>query len=98
LEDAGYEVVTAKDAAEALRRMESIKLDAIMLDVNLGGENGLLLMELLQQRHPGVPIIVYTGLDHDAAEIQAMLRRGARQYLRKGTMGELCTTLKTILN
>jgi len=36
LQDAGFEVVTAKDAAEALQRMETFKLDGIVLDLNLG--------------------------------------------------------------
>src|SRR2546430_6426370 len=78
--DAGFEVLTAGDAAEALRRMEFVKLDAIILDLNLAGENGLLLMEFLKQKHPGVPILIYTGMDHDKATIQAMIKKGARQY------------------
>src|SRR5438132_6234667 len=98
LQDAGFEVLTAKDATEALRRMETVKLDGIILDVNLGGENGLLLMELLKQKHPGVPILIYTGLDHDAEAIQTMLKQGARQYLRKGSMAELCNTLRAMVN
>jgi CheY-like chemotaxis protein len=98
LEDAGFEVVTAKDAAEALRSMETFKLDGIVLDLNLAGENGLLLMELLKQKHPGVPILIYTGMDHDSAQIQTMLQQGARQYLRKGSMAELCNTLKSMVN
>ena len=98
LKDAGFEVVTAKDQAEALRRMETIKLDGIVLDVNLAGENGLLLMELLKEKHPGVPILVYTGMDHDAAKIQEILHQGARRYLRKGSMADLCSTLKSMVN
>jgi CheY-like chemotaxis protein len=98
LEDAGFEVVTAKDQAEALQRMETLKLDGIVLDVNLAGENGLLLMEFLKQKHPGVPILVYTGMDHDEAQVQTMLKQGARQYLRKGSMADLCNTLKRMVN
>lgn len=98
LQDAGFNVLTAKDAAEALRRMESVKLDAIVLDLNLAGENGLLLMEFLKQKHPGVPILLYTGMDHDAAKIQEMLKSGAKQYLRKGSMAELCNALKSMVN
>ena len=98
LEDAGFEVMTAKDAAEALRRMETLKLDGIVLDVNLAGENGLLLMEFLKQKHPGVPILIYSGMDHDSAAIQTMLKQGARHYLRKGSMADLCNTLKGMVN
>ena len=98
LQDAGFEVVTAKDAAEALQRMETFKLDGIVLDLNLGGENGLLLMELLKQKHPGVPILIYTGQEHDEVAIQGMIKQGARKYLRKGSMADLCNTLKNMVN
>ena len=94
LADAGFEVMTAQDIAEALQRMEAVNLDGIVLDVNLAGQNGLLLLELLKQKHPGVPILIYTGLEHDSAAIQTMLTQGAARYLRKGSMGDLCATLK----
>jgi CheY-like chemotaxis protein len=98
LQDAGFEVITAADAAEALRRMELVKLDAIVLDLNLAGENGLLLMEFLKQKHPGVPILIYTGMAHDTSAIQGMIKQGARKYLRKGSMAELCDTIKSMVN
>jgi twitching motility two-component system response regulator PilH len=98
LRDAGFNILTAKDEAEALRRMETVKLDAIILDLNLAGQNGLLLMELLKQRHPGVPVLIYTGMDHDNSAITEMLKSGAKKYLRKGSMAELCDTLKAMVN
>ena len=98
LEDAGFEVLTAKDAAETLKRSETVKLDGIVLDLNLAGENGLLLMELLKQKHPGVPILFYTGQDHDKESIDSMIKQGAKQYLKKGSMSDLCTTLKAMVN
>jgi DNA-binding response OmpR family regulator len=98
LRDAGFNILTAKDEAEALRRMETVQLDAIILDLNLGGQNGLLLMELLKQRHPGVPILIYTGMDHNDTAITQMLKNGAKKYLRKGSMTELCNTLKAMVN
>jgi CheY-like chemotaxis protein len=98
LRDAGFNILTAKDEAEALRRMETVKLDGIVLDLNLAGQNGLLLMELLKQRHPGVPVLIYTGMDHNDRAITEMLKSGAKKYLRKGSMTELCETLKAMVN
>jgi CheY-like chemotaxis protein len=98
LRDAGFNILTAKDEAEALRRMETVKLDGIVLDLNLAGQNGLLLMELLKQRHPGVPVLIYTGMDHNDSAITEMLKSGAKKYLRKGSMAELCDTLKAMVN
>jgi CheY-like chemotaxis protein len=98
LRDAGFNILTAKDEAEALRRMETVKLDGIVLDLNLAGQNGLLLMELLKQRHPGVPVLIYTGMDHNDRAITEMLKSGAKKYLRKGSMTELCDTLRAMVN
>jgi CheY-like chemotaxis protein len=98
LQDAGFEVVTAKDLTEALQRLETPRLDGIVLDLNLAGENGLLLMEFLKQKHPGIPILIYTGYQHDDEAVQNMLKQGARKYLRKGSMTELCDTLKSMVN
>jgi CheY-like chemotaxis protein len=98
LEDAGFEVVTAKDLTEALKRLATTRPDGIVLDLNLAGENGLLVMELLKEKHPGIPILIYTGYQHDEQAVQQMLRQGARKYLRKGSMTELCNTLRSMVN
>jgi CheY-like chemotaxis protein len=89
LTDAGYEVWTARNTAEALRQAGRVKPDLIILDLNLGGESGLAVMKLLKEEHPGVPVLLYTGMEHDQTSVQAMLREGAQQYLRKTTMGEM---------
>ena len=89
LTDSGYEVWTARDAAEALRQAERVKPDLIILDLNLGGESGVAVMKLLKGKHPGVPILLYTGMEYDQSAVQAMLREGAQQYLPKTTMGEM---------
>src|SRR5580704_9890445 len=52
LKDSGYEVVTARDATEALSRTEGVDLGLIILDLNLAGENGLMLMKFLKRNHP----------------------------------------------
>ena len=89
LKDAGYEVLTAKSSTEALSCSQGVDLSLIILDLNLAGEDGVTLMKLLKRNHPQVPIILYTGQEHDERAVQAMIQQGAHQYLRKGTMGEL---------
>ncbi len=89
LRDAGYEVITAKDVFETGLQTYGMKLDLIILDVNLGKENAPGLMRLLKESHPGVPIILYTGLEEQDAPVQSMMKEGARGYLRKASMKEL---------
>ena len=97
LKDSGYDVLTARDATEALGQTEGVDLSLIILDLNLAGENGLMLMKFLKRNHPDVPIILYTGQEHDSMAIAQMLKQGAQQYVRKGTLGELLKAVQGVL-
>lgn len=93
----GYEVMTAETVEVALDLADGIPLDAMVLDVNLSGENGLQFMTFLHRNHPDVPIILYTGMQHDDDVIQKALKEGARQYLRKGgPLDELVQAVKSV--
>lgn len=89
LKESGYEVLTASNGQEAILHTQSAKPDLILLDLHLDGESGLDVMKLLKQKAPNVPIILYTGRDHDDETVKVMLRQGAQGYLKKGTMGEM---------
>jgi DNA-binding response OmpR family regulator len=93
LTEAGYEVLTAADATEGMAEAEGTALALIILDLNLAGESGLMLMRFLHRNHPQVPIILFTGMDHDDEAIRKMLKEGAVQYLPKGGIEELILTV-----
>jgi DNA-binding response OmpR family regulator len=97
LQDAGYEVLPARDTAEALAQTQSVGPDLIILDLNLAGESGVPLIGIFKEQHPRVPVLVYTGIEHDQNAINDLLAQGADQYLRKGTMGELLRTVQSTL-
>jgi len=97
LSEPGVSVSTAKDATEALVEAESQKLDLIVLDLDLNGENGVELLKFLKRNLPDVPVILYTGRTHDEDAILAMLRAGALQYLPKGPLKELRRVVETVL-
>jgi len=98
LEESGYQVVTASNGSEALLEMDRNRVDAVLLDVNLGGEDGIALMGVLRRTHPNLPVILYTGMPHDHSEIQSMLKKGAQLYLRKRTMQDLLHGVRSVLN
>lgn len=89
LKGAGHNVLPAKDATEAMIQAEKAKLGLIILDVDLGGEDGLMFMKFLKRNYPGVPIILSSDTEHDEEAVKAMLLQGAHQYLRKGSIEEL---------
>jgi|SRR5579872_2672258 len=92
--ESGYDIITAKNGTEALLKSQDVPLDVIIVDVNLAGENGVTLMTFLKRNHPNVPVILYTGMQHDEAMVQGMLKQGAQQYLRKGTLEELAKAVE----
>ncbi len=94
LEESGFKVITARNGTEALLVSNGVRLNVIVLDINLAGENGVVFMEFLKRNHPGVPVLLYTGMEHDEAAIEGMLKRGAHQYLRKGGMHDLLAAVQ----
>ncbi|HWY78247.1 MAG TPA: response regulator [Verrucomicrobiae bacterium] len=95
LEESGFKVLTARNGTEALLVSGGVQLNAIVLDINLAGENGVVFIEFLKRNHPGVPVLLYTSMDHDKAAIEEMLKKGAHQYLRKGSMQDLLAAVQS---
>ena len=63
LEQAGYEVVTARDGLEGIAKAEFRKPDLILLDLMMPDVSGGRMYDEMKQ-HPstsGIPIIVVTG-------------------------------------
>ena len=55
LADAGFEVVTAADGAEALALATKEPVDAVITDLSMAGLDGLAVIRGLQARSPGLP-------------------------------------------
>jgi two-component system response regulator ResD len=94
LEDAGHVVLSAQDATEAMTLADAGKPDVIILDLDLKGESGVELMKYFCRNHPGIPIILFTGLAHDDETILTMLQQGAYRYVRKGPLDVLCRAVE----
>ena len=69
LEQLGYRVVRAENAAEALRHLQQgIGVDLVLSDIVMPGAiNGLGLAELCRERFPGIPVLLTSGFS-DAAQ------------------------------
>lgn len=82
LRSAGYAVVTAQDAATAVKAFAQDKPDVVVADVALGKASGLDVVRQVRQADPLVPVIVITGSStpETAAEV---VRAGASDYLLK---------------
>jgi DNA-binding NtrC family response regulator len=63
LEDAGYEVIEAVNAEQALAQLDARPdIEVIFTDINMPGEmNGFDLVREVHRRRPGIPVILTSG-------------------------------------
>jgi len=81
LERRGHACLHASTAADALRLAAS-PVAAIVLDLKLGADNGLTLIEPLRTLQPEAPILLLTGYASIATAVDA-IKRGASDYRPK---------------
>ena len=78
----GYLVLEEARGDRAGLLVESVRLDAAIVDKEIPGMNGLELLSLFRLRRPEVPIILITAFGGPTVAEEA-LRRGARYYVEK---------------
>ena len=65
-----------------LTELREGKFDAVLLDLNLGQENGLDVLDQILKRQPNLPVIIFTAQGNVKNAVEAM-RRGAVDFLEK---------------
>ena len=85
LEGVQIQLDQARRLAEGLATLSSENFDAILLDLCLPESMGLDTLHEVRRRHPGVPIVVITGLGSAEVAVDA-LKAGADDYLVKGRL------------
>jgi DNA-binding response OmpR family regulator len=80
----GYEVVQERDARAGLERVRSAAPDCVLLDVDLGGDDGLDCCRTLKSdpTTSAIPVILLSGLV-DPASMARGLAAGADDYIGK---------------
>jgi DNA-binding response OmpR family regulator len=91
---AGYTVLTAKDVDEALRLADGTTFRLMVVDVNLAGDSGLMLMNFMSFNHKGVPVVLYSGGERDQETVEKMLKLGAAKYVQKRNGSELVAVVQ----
>lgn len=77
-----YEVSHASDSDSANKLINSGQFNYAILDLNLGGETSLDLIEPLKTHNPDIRILILTGYASIATAVEA-IKRGADNYLAK---------------
>lgn len=82
LQKAGFGVLAAENADQALEVLAKRPVQAILMDVVMPGMDGMELLPRLRKDYPKTPIIVVSGRASFLTGVQAM-RLGAVDFLRK---------------
>jgi DNA-binding response OmpR family regulator len=81
LQRAGYEVTTAVDGTEGLRKLYDARPDVVLLDVVMPGRDGWKTLELIREVSE-IPVIMLTGADSSVERVRG-LKAGADDYVVK---------------
>ena len=72
----------AEEASSALRRIEDMKPDLVVVDISLNGPDGLDLLKNIRSHHPNLPVLILSMLD-ESLYAERSLRAGASGYIMK---------------
>ena len=82
LTDDGYRTYSATGGDEAAALLQEEEIDLVLLDLNLGPESGIDLLERLKKIDPKVLVIIITGYATVESAVHA-LKLGAYDYIKK---------------
>ncbi len=82
LDRAGYKVIPANSAEQALQILETHKVSVIISDITMPGISGFDLLATVKEKKPHLPVLLMTGYggEHSKAEV---LAAGADGYITK---------------
>ncbi|HEY2146306.1 MAG TPA: sigma-54 dependent transcriptional regulator, partial [Pirellulales bacterium] len=78
----GHEVMAARGAEDALKRLNDTDCDLVVMDICLPGMNGLDALARIKQHRSTLPVIIMTGQSTTTTAIEAT-KRGAFDYQLK---------------
>ncbi|HWA99995.1 MAG TPA: response regulator transcription factor [Pirellulales bacterium] len=84
LEGTGIEVIAqAGNAAEVIKQAHELKPDVVLLDIRLGEDDGLVVLETLRRELPDTKVVILSTYDNPTYVARAYAM-GANEYVLKG--------------
>ncbi len=82
LQRKGFETDAASSGEECVEKVKAFDFDAVVLDITMGGMDGLLTLKLIKEAKPQVKVIMATALQSKDLVKQALVI-GASDYITK---------------
>ncbi len=97
LKSAGFDVDVAVDGEDALEKLKTRPVDAVLLDINMPRMSGIETLTMIRQLYPQTEAIMLTGFADFSTAIEC-LKIGAKDYLVKPVdTTELVTRLRSLV-
>ncbi len=62
LDEAGYEILEARDGSEALQLIDDPDgVDVLVSDINMPGSDGIVVAQYVREVHPDLPVLLVSG-------------------------------------
>ncbi|MDZ7642532.1 MAG: response regulator [Desulfurivibrio sp.] len=95
LEEEGYEVESAISGDEALEKLDVVKPDLIILDINMPGMNGIEALRRIKEINPDIPVILCTAYQEFKQDLASW---ASEEYIVKSSdLSELKAAVKKYL-
>ncbi len=78
----GYDITTARNGIEALKKIEGHEFDLLIADIKMPGIDGITLLTEVKEKYPDVDVIIITGFGSIESAVNAM-SKGATDYVTK---------------
>ena len=73
-------------STDMFRTLENERFDLVLLDINLGEENGLDVLKQIKEKHPAQPVIMLTA-NVSEYTLQQAITHGANGFISKESAG-----------
>lgn len=97
LQNAGYEVSTCTNGIDALDAISSTSFDAILLDENMPGLNGLDTLSRIKVANPNIPVVMVTKSEEENIMEQAIGQKISNYLVKPVSKMQLLACLKQII-
>jgi DNA-binding NtrC family response regulator len=82
LEAEGYQVITAKDGAEGIKKLSDERIGLVLTDLKLPKKDGFEVLRAVKDDDPLLPVIVMTAFGTIETAVKAV-KQGAYDFLTK---------------
>lgn len=87
----------AQNSPETIEQISRNKWDVVVLDINLPGRSGLLILEDIKAMNPKLPVLILTACSEEEFAVR-VLKAGASGFIPKeSTHLELVQAIKTVV-